>query len=130
MWIKENLNPCGRNVGDCAVRAVATVLDATWEEAYRLLANAGLKMCDMPNSNATVGAVLRMHGYAKEAIPNICPDCYTIGDFCHDNPRGKYVVGTGTHVAAVINGDLIDAWDSSNEIPIYVWYERFAPDYI
>ena len=128
MWIKTNPNPCGRSVGDCSVRAVATVLNATWEEAYRLLADAGLQMCDMPNSNATIGAVLRMHGFAKAAIPNRCPDCYTIEDFCFDNPRGKFVVGTGTHVVAVMGGDVYDTWDSSAEIPIYVWYERFAPN--
>ena len=27
----------------------------------------------------------------------------------------------GNHVATVVNGQLYDSWDSSNEIPQYYW---------
>ena len=121
MYINYNPNPAGRTVGDCAVRAVAKALDITWEDAYRLIATNGYKMADMPSSDSVWGAVLRMHGFYRESIPNTCPDCYTAEDFCIDNPVGVYVLGFGGHVATVVDGMLYDSWDSSQEIPQYFW---------
>ena len=124
MWIKYNPNPTGRNVGDCAVRAVAKALKVDWETAYTLICNAGYAMGDMPCSDSVLGAVLRQDGFYRKAIPNRCPDCYTAADFCEEHPIGVYVLGFGGHVATVVNGDLYDAWDSSREVPVYVWYRK------
>ena len=120
-WRKYNPNPVGRSVGDCAVRAVAAALGVDWETAYAMIARDGYLMGDMPSSNGVWGAVLRQHGYTRKALPNTCPDCYTLGQFADDHPEGVYVVGTGNHVATVINGEIWDAWDSSNEVPVYYW---------
>lgn len=122
MWIRYNPNPTGRSVEDCSVRALTIALDTDWETAYELMSDNGLAMGDMPHADSVWGAVLRQNGYYRKTIPNTCPDCYTIGDFASDNPRGTYVLGTGRHVVAVKDGDIYDAWNSSNEIPIYVWY--------
>lgn len=124
MWIEFNPSPTGRRVGDCAVRAVAKALDVDWEKSYMMLAANGFGMGDMPSSDSVWGSVLRQHGFYREAIPNTCPDCYTARDFCKDNPKGVYVLGFGGHVATVVDGDLYDSWDSSDEIPIYVWYRK------
>lgn len=122
MWIKTNPNPCGRAVGDCAVRAIAIALGISWEEAFDLLTDAARKMCDLPNSNSVWGAVLRMHGFYMSAIE--VGDYYTAADFAHDNPVGIYVLGFGNHVSTIIDGNIYDAWDSSQEIPQYVWYKE------
>lgn len=124
MWVKFNNNPMSRTVGDCAVRAVSLALGVDWEEAYNLIADAGYAMGDMPSSDSVWGAVLRQHGFYREAIPNSCPDCYTVEDFVKDFPRGVYVLGFGGHVATVIDGDLYDSWNSSNEVPVYFWYKK------
>ena len=63
-------------------------------------------------------------GFYRKTIPNTCPACYTAEDFCIDNPRGTYVLGFGGHVATVVDGDLYDSWDSSQEIPVYVWSKK------
>lgn len=70
------------------------------------------------------GAYLRKIGYKRKLIPNACPDCYTVKDFCVDNPHGKYLLATGSHVIAVIDGDYYDTWDSGNEIPIYYYVKE------
>lgn len=124
MWIEFNPSPTGRRVGDCAVRAVAKALDVDWEKSYMMLVTNGFGMGDMPSSDSVWGSVLRQHGFYREAIPNTCPDCYTARDFCKYNPKGVYVLGFGGHVATVVDGNLYDSWDSSDEIPIYVWYRK------
>lgn len=124
MYIRYNPNPTGRNVGDCAVRAVSKALGIDWETAYLNIARNGFMMGDMPSSDSVWGAVLRQNGFYRKTVPNTCPDCYTADDFCRDNPEGIFVLGFGGHVATVIDGDLYDSWNSSNEIPVYVWYQK------
>lgn len=124
MWKEYNPNPAGRRVGDCAVRAVAKALDTDWEHAYLMIVANGYAMNDMPSSNSVWGSVLRQHGFYRETLPESCPDCYSAEDFAKDNPQGVYVLGFGTHVATVVDGDIYDAWDSSKEIPQYIWYKK------
>lgn len=123
IWKKFSNNPTGRNVGDCAVRAVSVALDVDWETAYALITMNGYLMGDMPSSNSVWGAVLREQGFSRYAIPNSCPDCYTVGDFADENPDGVYVVGTGNHVVTIKDGVIYDSWDSRQEIPQYYWHK-------
>ena len=121
MWIEFNPNPVGRSVDDCTVRALAKALNLSWDEAHYMLSEASREMADMPHANSVMSAILRQNGFYRYVISNICEDCYTVAEFCEDHPRGLYVLGTGTHVVTVIDGDWWDSWDSSNEIPIYYW---------
>lgn len=124
IWHRFNNNPAGRVVGDCAVRALSVALGIDWETAYDLMTEAGFNMADMPSSNSVWGAVLRQNGFYRSTISNECEDCYTAADFAIDHPKGIYVLGFGNHVATVKDGVLYDAWDSSMEVPQYVWYLR------
>lgn len=124
MWRYFNNNPLGRNVGDCAVRAVSAALGVDWEQAYSMLVSNGYLMGDLPQANSVIAATLRKNGFYKATIPDTCPDCYTAEMFCEDHPKGVYVLGFGTHVAAVIDGEVWDAWDSTQEIPIYYFYRK------
>lgn len=124
MWQEYNPSPTGRRVGDCAVRAIAKALDIDWEQAYAKIAIDGFLMGDMPSSDSVWGAVLRQNGFSRSVIPNNCPDCYTAEDFCRDNPKGTFVLGFGGHVATVKDGVLYDSWDSSKEIPQFVWHKK------
>lgn len=76
-------------------------------------------MHDMPSSNAVWGAYLIDLGYKRYVIPNVCPACFTIRQFCELHPKGKYLLATGTHVVTVIDGDYYDTWDSGDEVPVY-----------
>ena len=116
-----NPNPCGRNVGDCSVRAIAKALNVDWETAYLKIMLNGYSMCDMPSSDSVWGALLRQNGFKRRAIPDSCPDCYTAEDFLRDHPEGIYVLGFGGHVATAVDGVLYDSWDSSREIPQFYW---------
>lgn len=123
-WIEYNNNPVGRRVGDCAVRAVSKALGMGWESTYIALVIAGIQMGDMPSSDAVSGSLLRMHGYYRKAVPDTCPACYTVEDFCEDHPKGTYVLYCGGHVVTVVDGDYYDSWDSGKEIPQFIWYRK------
>lgn len=123
-YVFYNPNPTGRRVGDCAIRAVAKALETDWETSYALVTAAGFAMSDMPSSNSVWGTVLREHGFLREAVANSCPECYTAEEFCADHPDGIYVLGFGGHVATAVDGDLYDAWDSSQEVPQYYWHRK------
>lgn len=114
-----NPNPAKNLVGDCVVRAISILTNKNWESTYMDVVEQGGIMYDMPSSNEVWGAYLKKIGYLRELIPNTCPDCYTVKEFCLDHPRGKYLLATGSHVIAVINGNYYDTWDSGDEIPIY-----------
>ena len=121
MWIKYNANPVANRVEDCAIRAVAVALRISWDEAFDLIADMAKAMGAVMHLNAAFGAVLRQHGFRRHIIPNTCPDCYTVKDFCRDHPEGTYVVGCDSHVVAVIEGNWIDTFNSGAEIAIYYW---------
>lgn len=123
-YIYYNPNPTQRRVGDCSVRAVAKALNVDWETAYIMIMINGYAMGDMPSSDSVWGSVLRQNGFYRQIIPNSCPDCYTAEDFAKDHNEGVYVLGFGGHVATVVDGDIYDSWNSSKEIPIYVWYRK------
>ena len=124
MWIKYNANPDGKRVGDCTVRAISKATDQEWEAAYSALAVEGFLLYDMPSANHVWGAYLRRKGFRRNIIPETCPDCYTVEDFCRDNPKGVYILALPSHVIAVIDGDYYDTWDSGAEVPIYYWERK------
>lgn len=124
MWQEYNPNPTGKRVGDCVVRALSKALGLDWETAFVAAVVMAFQLADMPSSDSVWGAVLRSHGFSRQAIPNTCPDCYTAADFCRDHPSGTFVLGFGGHVATIKDGILFDSWDSSNEIPQFYWQKE------
>lgn len=121
VFVSFNPNPFRSRVGDCAIRAVSKATGQTWESVFVALCLDGFCAGDMPNANHVWGAYLRRKGFKRHSIPETCPDCYTVSDFCRDFPRGVYVLATNGHVLAVVNGDWYDTWDSGGETPLYYW---------
>lgn len=121
MFINLNLNPDGLTVGDCSVRAISYTLNQAWEKTYSDLCILGAQMSDMPSANRVWQSYLNAKSLHRKIIPDTCPACYTVKNFCKDHPSGKFILGTGTHVVAIDNGDYIDTWDSGFETVIYYW---------
>jgi len=124
MFIRFNANPSGRRTTDCVIRAIAVLTDRSWDDTYIDIFNWGFYLKDMPSANKLWGSYLRTHGFKQIQLPDSCPDCYTVRDFCNDHPFGRYLLATGTHVVAVIDGNYIDTWDSGDEVPISFWVKE------
>lgn len=122
-YIYYNPNPLNLSVNDCTVRAISKATNMSWKETYLNLLIQGYMMCDVPSSNRVWGELLNRFGFKRRLLPDTCPNCYTVRDFCQDFPTGIYLLGTGEHVVTVIDGDYYDSWDSGNEIPLY-FFER------
>lgn len=118
MWIEYLNNPLGLRVGDCVIRAISKALDKSWEETYIDLCVQGFMMGDLPSSNAIWSTYLKHKGFKRCTIQD-CPDCYDVENFCEENKKGIFVLGTGSHAVTVIDGNYFDAWDCGKEIPLY-----------
>ena len=121
MYVYANINPLKKQTEDCLVRAVAVIMDISWEKAYMDLCQRGLLIYDMPNSDATLSIYMREKGFERKIIPNTCPACFTVKDFCIEHPYGKYILLTSGHAVAVIDGDYIDNNDSGDMLPQFYW---------
>ena len=99
-----NVNPRHQDTGDCVIRAVSVLMNQSWSWTYFMICLQGFLMYRMPTS-----------------LPDTCPDCYTVKDFCQDFPKGRYLLALDGHVVAVIDGDYYDTGDSGNEVPLFYW---------
>ena len=122
-FVFENPNPQGKNVGDCTVRAIAIADGKAWDKVYMDLCLQGYMMADMPSSNDVWGQYLTDRNWILRRLQDTCPLCYTVDQFCDDNHRGTFILGTGTHVVTVQDGKFYDAWDSGSKVPLF-YFER------
>lgn len=124
MWIYANPNPCRQEEPDCVVRAIAIAMDRSWKRVHRDLCLLSYDKCTMPSVNWLWGMYLEGNGFEKCLLPESCPACLTVREFARMYPEGTYIVCTGTHAVAVIDGDWWDAWDSCDEVPTYFYRKK------
>lgn len=124
MWVKCNPNPRKQEVPDCVVRAISIATGQAWLDVYDAICEEGRLEYNMPSVNAVWGKYLYKLGFEPFVLPQACPECVTVRAFCRMYPHGTYIIGTGTHAVAVIDGDYYDSWDSGHEVPSYFWRVR------
>lgn len=116
-FIKFNPNPNAERVGDCVIRAVSKATGVDWDTAYVGVALKGFELCDMPSANHVWGEYLKQRGFKRE----LAEHGITVSEFAKSHPLGTFVLAISGHVVCVKDGDWYDTWNSSDEIPIYVW---------
>lgn len=119
MFVFFNPNPVSKCVGDCTVRALSKAMCKPWEDTYLALCVEGLRMHDMPTANSVWGSYLKRNGYRQYALPDTCPECYTVASFASEHKQGTYILALSNHVVTVADGDWHDTWDSADEVPVY-----------
>ena len=119
MFRYYNPNKKNKTAGDCVVRMLTIVTNKSWHDCYWMLCEEGEQFGDMPSANYVWLNILYNLGFKRYIIPDTCPICYTIKQFCLDHPKGLFVVGTGSHVVAIKDGLYYDSWNSGDAIPIF-----------
>lgn len=117
MFVQFNGNPCGKNIGDCVIRAISIVTGYSRHKVYAGLCLFGYPCTIWGNNNSVWSDYLLHLGFRRYTIS--ASDKYTVADFAENHPHGKYILGTGNHAVAVIDGNIVDSWDSSGLIPLY-----------
>ena len=116
-------NPRKIQTDDCVIRALTKALDVDWDTASVYAIVQQIRDSDLYVKNYVWGNLLLRNGFTKHHIPDTCPDCFTVEDFAKEHPQGLYILGTGEHAVAVVDGDWYDTFDSGAMIPI-VYYEK------
>lgn len=126
MFVYYNPNPAGRATSDCVIRAISKLLDLDWDTVFLKLSLMAYTKKDNLEKNHVWGDYLAMNGFVRHLVPNMCPNCYTVKDFCREHPKGRYLLRIDGlrdgHVVTAIDGNYYDTWDSGNEVVDY-YYE-------
>lgn len=118
-FIQINENPHKNLVDDCVIRAIATATGRTWDDVYLDLMIEGFTEKNYPNYNSIWWSYLVDRNWIRYLVKDTCPLCYTLKDFVKDHKYGIYLVGDGSHVVAVVDGNYIDTYDSGNMSVLY-----------
>lgn len=112
-----NVNPNLEDIGDCVVRAIKLATGLNYELVEeKLYYTAQLLGC--PERCVCCYSFLLDQVFNFEQV-----DCYglSVKDFCHIYNKGVYLVRMDGHLSCVINGEIWDTWDCSNEIVTNAW---------
>lgn len=121
MWIPANPNPGNKNVPDCVIRAISIALNKPWLEVSDELYEVARRDYSISSDDHVWGHYLYLLGFEPFLLPESCPRCVTVDAFTRFYSKGTYIIGTGSHAVAVINGNYFDTWDSGSEIPTFFW---------
>lgn len=121
MFIRFNANPIGRRTNDCVIRAISVLTGKSWDLTYLEIAFWGYFFKDMPPVNDLWGSYLRFNGFVQIELPDWCPNCYTVKEFCKDFPIGRYIIlfagnGWGNNYgngAGTVGADVQRGFDQS-----------------
>lgn len=124
MFIYTNVNPFNADMKDCVCRAISLATDIDYFIIQeKLLLTAMLFDCDALSPCC--------YSHLLEDVFD-CEPVYckgmTLADFADENPFGSFVVRIPNHLTAVVNGDIFDTFDCSNEVCDLAWqvFETFS----
>ena len=124
MWIYANPNPVREDEPDCVVRALCLATGKSWDRTHQELCDYSREMGTMPSVNWLWGLWLKRNGFREFLLPEACPECVTVREFCRRFPHGTYVIGTGSHAVCIRNGNHLDSWDSGETVPTYFFKRK------
>ena len=115
MYKYMNMNPKGKNIEDCAIRAISVAEGVSWDEAYDELSESARDMGLMLNS------VEAIEEYLDQRYRRIPFRTETVGEFIDTHPFGIYLITMGGHITVLKDGINYDTFDSSERIMWSAW---------
>lgn len=124
-YIKTNLNPNGKEVGDCVVRAIQLATKQTWEKVYDDLCQLGKMMYRMPNDKKVYETYLARYRFQKYREPRkLDGSKYTVENLIdHYRPTDEKItiIKTNRHLVTVVGETLKDTWDCRKQYVRQYW---------
>ncbi len=121
-YIYYNANPLGRQVNDCAIRAISLAENSTWDETYDKL-SAYAKERGMLLDEAKF-----LEPYLDSQYPKVyyrCTNCNkSLGELLHIIRKGIYLITMKGHITCSINGVVFDTWDCTERTVWCIWKVR------
>jgi len=127
-YLKLNLNPLEKKVGDCVIRAIACATGQSWEKTYTDLCALGLEIKDVPTDKATYTLYLKQIGWVKMKMPvkyveeenefgglDKKKKRVKVSEFAEANSKGNYIVDMANHLTAIEDGTIIDTWNCGHK---------------
>lgn len=113
-----NANSYNKISGDCAIRAICTLLKQSWEQTALEMAELGMKYGYVQNDKHTIDNYLKSKGYIKCNEPRKADNTrMTVREFIdlgHKPLNAVAYVGTH-HIVAIEDNVVYDIWDSSKQ---------------
>lgn len=121
MFKEFNAHPKGIKTTDCVVRAIATATDTDYLECRREL-NRKKRELGYSSYKATKFLYDYLKGYPRLIFKAIKGEPRIKGsDFTELHPKGTYILKMAKHVAACIDGVILDIWDCSYRSVYTAW---------
>jgi hypothetical protein len=130
-WVKYDAGEGHRarpaaEVGDCTVRALAVAramsYGQAWQQLYAIQGEDAATAFDLPRWLCTYPdrfGVLAARGLSFPALRR--QPRMTAMTFCRIYPTGRFILQMAHHVAAVVDGQLFDTWNSSSRCGYRAW---------
>lgn len=135
-----NANPKNKKTGDCVIRALAVAMNKTWDEILTYLYQYAMKYKQMLNDDILYKKYLKDQGWIMLKQPRKHDNTkYTGREFCEELQEGTifeidgYEVAEwnnviahigGHHVVAIIDGKIVDTWNSANGCIGNIWIKN------
>ena len=108
----------GTRQGDCVIRAIAIATETDYKLVWEELCDISKPMGQFPNSDKVFETYLKNRGWKKNKYSKPFPQIKTLQlkqaiVYCR--------AGYGTHLTAIVNGDLNDTWDCRDRIAYSYW---------
>lgn len=124
---RYNANSNNKNVGDCVKRSLSYAYGADYDEISRQLNRIKNDIGAFAYNNSRVWTKF-LQDHQAEQLSKDGNTGMTEYEFTESHPTGIYILLTGpekkdysTHMVCIMNGDIIDSWDSSNYIVRSAW---------
>ena len=114
-----NVNPKGKKVSDCTVRAFALAHNISWYKAYDILSEYAKEQCIILDDTTFIDDFL------SERYDYNCYKCdnkaITVRELTYLYNHGTYLITMSGHITCMINGIIYDIWDCRDRFAWRIW---------
>lgn len=119
-YLQKNVNPKNRKTGDCSTRAIAELLNISWNEALTLQFEMAIKTKYDITSREVMERVLLKFGFYKVKQPRKFDRTkYKVKEMddvlSKSERQNGVIVNVAHHYVCIKENNYIDTWDSGRK---------------